>query len=360
LQKQLNHNAQPHEAKAQGEPMNARCSTTLLALVAGSLLLRPALAQDAPPPPRQPSQPVQQPSVQPASPPASQVTPEPGAAEVPPPPPAARDNAAPAGQSFEPNGIRAWSLLTGAAGPGRPAHDRIEALAALGTMGNDDRAARLIEEGFTAKDYDVRVAAVLAAGLTKNPKLIPPLQRVLDDDNAQVAYTAALTLWKMHDTSGQDLLTAVALGDRKAKPGLVKSEKHKAAKDLHSPKTMSMIAVTQGSGYFLGPFGVGLKAIEVVDKNSGAPARAAAIDQLAKQHSDQVHEVLVEDLTDPEPAVRAAAAKGLGRWQDENTQRLVSPMFGDNKLAVRLTAAAAFLRVQNHIPTPPDTDSDMQ
>ena len=90
-------------------------------------------------------------------------------------------------------------------------------------------------------------------------------------------------------TPGQDLLTAVALGDRKAKPGLIKSEKHKAAKELHSPKTMAMIAVNQASGYFLGPFGVGLKAIEMVNKDSGAAPRAAAVDQLAQQHTDEVH-----------------------------------------------------------------------
>ena len=42
-------------------------------------------------------------------------------------------------------------------------------------------------------------------------------------------------------------------------------------------KTMAMIAVNQGSGYFLGPFGVGLKAIEMVNKDSGAAPRAAAI-----------------------------------------------------------------------------------
>ena len=251
-------------------------------------------------------------------------------------------------------------MLTNAAKPGQSAHDRVQAMAALGTMGNDERAARLIEEGFSAKDYDVRIAAVLAAGLTKNAKLIEPLQRVLDDDNAQVAYTAAITLWKMHDESGQDLLTAVALGDRKATPGLIKSQKHKAAKDLHSPKTMTMIAVNESSGYFLGPFGVGLKAIEYLDKNSGAAPRAAAVDQLARQHTDEVHGVLVEDLTDPEPAVRAAAAKGLGRWPDEETERQMLPMFGDNKLAVRLTAAATYLRAKHHIPVPPDMECDAQ
>lgn len=317
--------------------MNARRSIALLTLVMAGLLVETACAQDAPPP--QPPATVQQ-QMQPA-----QTT-------------AGSAAAASQNQGFEPNSIRAWTIITDAAGPGRPARDRVQAMAALGTMGNDERAARLIEEGFTAKDYDVRVAAVLAAGLTKNPKLIPALQRALDDDNALVAYTAAMTLWKMHDDSGEDLLLAVAAGDRKAKPGLIKSEKHKAANDLHSPKTMAMIAVTQGSGYFLGPFGVGIKAIEVVDKKGGAVPRAQAIDQLAKQHSDEVHEVLVDDLTDPEPAVRAAAAKGLGRWQDEQTERLVAPMFGDNKLPVRLTAAATYLRAANHIPTPPDSDDD--
>jgi hypothetical protein len=327
--------------------MNARCSATLLSLLTAVLLLAPAHAQDSTPAPQQ----------QQAAPPQQQAAPETTV-----PPPQARDSTPQqsSGQTFEPNAIRAWSIITDAAGPGHAAHDRVEAMAALATMGNDERAARLIEEGFTAKDYDVRVAAVLAAGQTKNQKLIPALQRVLDDDNAQVAYAAAITLWKMHDDSGEDLLTAVAVGDRKAKPGLIKSEKHKAAKDLHSPKTMTRLAINGSSGYFLGPFGVGIKAIEMVDKNSNAPLRAAAVDRLAQQHTDQVHDVLVQDLTDDEPAVRAAAAKGLGRWQDENTEKLVLPMFGDNHLAVRLTAAATFLRAVNHIPTPPDSACDFE
>ncbi len=330
--------------------MNARRPTALLALLAAGVLIGPACAQDATPQPT----PAQQTPVQPQTVPA----PPQGTQQVVPPPPAQREATQGAGQNFEPNEIRAWSMLTDAAKPGQSAHDRVQAMAALGTMGNDERAARLIEEGFTAKDYDVRVAAVLAAGLTKNPKLIEPLQRVLDDDNAQVAYTAAITLWKMHDYSGEDLLIAVGLGDAKAKPGLIKSEKHKAMKELRSPKTMSMIAINQASGYFLGPFGVGLKAIEMVSKDSGAAPRAAALDQIAHQHTDQVHAVLIEALTEGEPAVRAAGAKGLGRWPDAETERQMLPMFGDNKLAVRLTAAATYLRALHNIPTPPDGECE--
>jgi len=332
--------------------MNTQQSTVLLALITTGILfpIFPANAQDATPQ----QTPVQQAPVQPQTVPA----PPQGTQQAVPPPPTQREATQPAGQNFEPNEIRAWSMLTDAAKPGQSAHDRVQAMAALGTMGNDERAARLIEEGFTAKDYDVRTAAVLAAGLTRNPKLIEPLQRVLDDDNAQVALAAATTLWKMHDYSGQDLMVAVALGDAKYKPGLIKSQKHKAAKDLHSPKTMAMIAINGSSGYFLGPFGVGLKAIEYLNKDSGAAPRAAVVDQLAHQHTDEVHDVLIQDLTDPEPAVRAAAAKGLGRWPDAETEKQMLPMFGDNKLAVRLTAAATYLRALHNIPTPPDGDCE--
>lgn len=275
------------------------------------------------------------------------------------PPPAVRQTAArEAGQNFEPNEIRAWSMLTDAAKPGQSAHDRVQAMAALGTMGNDERAARLIEQGMTGSDSDVRIAAILAAGNTKNARLTAALSRVLDDDNPEVAYTAAIALWKMHDYTGEDFLIAAALGDQKVKPGLIKASKHKAVTDLHSPKTMTMIGLNASAGFFLGPFGVGLKAIEYADKPNGAAvARAAAVDQLARQHSDEVYAVLIADLTDPEPAVRAAAAKGLGRWPDAETERQMLPMFGDNKLAVRLTAAATYLRALHNIPTPPD-DSD--
>lgn len=243
------------------------------------------------------------------------------------------------------NAALAWQMLEKNAAPDKSAHDRIQALAALGTMGNDERAAKLIGDNIVEHNYEVRIAAILAAGLTKNPALIPRLQQALDDDNPQVAYTAALTLWHMHDHSGEDLLLAVASGDKKAKTGLVKSSKHKASKDLHDPKKLTLMGINESAGYLIGPFGVGLKAIEYADKNSGAGPRASAIDTIAQDHSDAARDVLIDDLTDGEPAVRAAAAKGLGNWPGPESAKQIYPLFGDTHLAVRLTAAAAYLRV---------------
>ena len=263
----------------------------------------------------------------------------------------AQDPAPPAGSGD--NSAFAWGMLEKNAAPDKSAHDRIQALAALGTMGNDERAAKLIGDNIVEHNYEVRVAAILAAGLTNNHALIPRLQQALDDDNPQVAYTAALTLWKMHDTSGEDLLIAVATGDRKAKTGLIKSSKHKASKDLHDPKKLTMMGINESAGYLIGPFGVGLKAVEYANKNSGAGPRASAIDTIAQQHSDAVRDALIADLTDPEPAVRAAAAKGLGNWPGEDSAKQLYPLFGDTHLAVRLTAAAAYLRALHGPAEPP-------
>jgi HEAT repeat protein len=96
----------------------------------------------------------------------------------------------------------------------------------------------------------------------------------------------------------------------------------------------------------------------MVNKDSGVAPRAGVINQLARQHSEQVHDVLVQGLTDGEPAVRAASAKGLGRWPGDETAKLVAPMFEDTKLAVRLTAAATYLRAVHNIPTPSDEECE--
>jgi HEAT repeat protein len=249
---------------------------------------------------------------------------------------------------------QAWAMLTDASTPGKPPHDRIDALNALGTMGSDERAAKLIADAFDAKDVDIRTAAVVAAGQTKNPALIPNLRRALDDDEPQVAYNAALVLWRLHDDSGEDLLIAVADGDRRPNASLIKGSKHRAANDLRSPKKLAEITIEAGAGFAFTGGGAGVKAVEYAGKSGSAKLRAAAIDQLAEQHTDEVQTALVEALTDDEPAVRAAAVKGLGRWPGPETARQIEPLFGDNKVAVRLVAAAAYLRATQNIPTPPD------
>ncbi len=239
---------------------------------------------------------------------------------------------------------RAWTLLTATARDTKHVDAAIQALAALGTMGSNERAASLIAEALKDPERDIRTAAVLAAGQTKNPRLLPKLHSALDDAEPDVAFAAATTLWKMRDHSGEDLLVAVASGERRATGTLMHTARHTAARDLHSPATLAKIGATQGAYYLLGPFGIGLSAAEYARKNGGESARASSIDLLTELRTPETHQTLLDALDDKDPGVRAAAAKGLGQWNDPATVRALATLLDDAKLPVRLTGAAAFLR----------------
>jgi HEAT repeat protein len=233
-----------------------------------------------------------------------------------------------------------WDMLTTATHKNTQSH--IVALAALGTMGTNPRAARLIAEGMNDSDLDVRTAAILAAGQTKNRVLIPALRERLDDREPQAVFTAAVTLWKMHDREGEEVLKAVAAGDRKAKPGLMHGAKNDVNHELHDPAALATMGATEGASLLLGPFGFGIRAVEYMHKSGGSPARANAINLLAESHVAMRSE-LIDALSDKDAAVRAAAAKALGQRHDPSDLKPLGALFSDPRLPVRLTAAAAYI-----------------
>jgi len=235
----------------------------------------------------------------------------------------------------------AWGMLTAATH--KATQTQIVALAALGTMGSDPRAARLIREKMSSTELEVRTAAIIAAGQTKNRALIPALRDRLKDQEPQAVFTAAVTLWKMNDHSGEDFLRSVADGDRKAKPGLMHGAKNDMNRELHDPQAMATLGATTGAALLLGPFGFGVKAVEYMLKSGGDPARAAAIDLLAESRGAGIHQELIEALDDKDTAVRAAAAKALGQRHDASAMKPIGDLLNDPKLPVRLFAAAAYI-----------------
>lgn len=244
----------------------------------------------------------------------------------------------------------AWSMLTTAVTDGKLPETRIQALAALGTMGSNPRATRLIEAGMKDSDLDVRTAAILAAAQTGNPRLIPSIRAALNDPEPQVAFAAAVTLWKLHNHSGAALLTAVMEGDRKATPGLIHGARHDMSKELHDPGALTRLGVTESASLLLGPFGFGVKAIEYAAKNGASSPRATAIDLLATDRSAATRTEFLDALTDKDPAVRAAAAKALGERHQASLAKPIGSLFQDKKLPVRLTAAAAYLNSVGRYP----------
>jgi HEAT repeat protein len=239
---------------------------------------------------------------------------------------------------------RSWQLLTDNVQDAKHVESRTQALNALSDLGSNSRADGLIAAAMKDPDLDVRSAAILAAGKTKARSLDEPVQKLLDDREPQVVFAAATTLWKQfNDRSGEDILAAIAAGDRKANPSLIHGAEHDMSRTMHSPSALEKIGITTGAGLVLGPFGFSVSAIEYARKNGGDSARVQAIDLLSEERSAGVHDQMKSALDDSDPGVRAAAVRVVGNFHRSTDAADIALLLDDGKLPVRLAAAAAYI-----------------
>ena len=243
---------------------------------------------------------------------------------------------------------RCWQSLTDSVQDAKHTETRTQALNALSSLGWSARADGLIATAMKDPNLDVRTAAILAAGKTKSHSLIEPVRRLLDDAEPQVVFAAATTLWKQFaDKSGEDILAAIAAGDRKANPSLIHGAEHDISRTLHSPSALEKIGLVTGAGLVLGPFGFSISAVEYSLKNGGDSARIQAIDLLAEDKTEGVRDQMKSALDDKDPGVRAAAVKVLGNFHRSHDSKAIATLLTDPKLPVRLAAAAAYIDCLN-------------
>ena len=239
---------------------------------------------------------------------------------------------------------RSWQMLTDSVQDAKHTEIRTQALNALSSLGANSRADGLIAAAMNDPNLDVRTAAILAAGKTKSRALVEPVKKLLDDAEPQVVFAAATTLWKQFkDQSGEDILAAVAAGDRKANPSLIHGAEHDISRTLHSPSALEKIGIVTGAGLVLGPFGFSVSAIEYARKNGADTSRIQAIELLAEQKTEGVHDQMKSALDDKDPGVRAAAVRVLGNFHRAQDAKAISLLLDDPKLPVRLAAAAAYI-----------------
>jgi HEAT repeat protein len=243
---------------------------------------------------------------------------------------------------------RCWQSLTDSVQDAKHTETRTQALNALSSLGWSARADGLIATAMKDPNLDVRSAAILAAGKTKSHSLIEPVRRLLDDAEPQVVFAAATTLWKQFaDKSGEDILAAIAAGDRKANPSLIHGAEHDISRTLHSPSALEKIGLVTGAGLVLGPFGFSISAVEYARNNGGDSARIQAIDLLAEDKTEGVRDQMKSALDDKDPGVRAAAVRVLGNFHRSHDSKAIATLLTDPKLPVRLAAAAAYIDCLN-------------
>jgi HEAT repeat protein len=260
--------------------------------------------------------------------------------------------AKPTDTSVEAQTNAAWDMLNAALSDTKiqAQQVRIDAIVSLGTLGAFPRAAGWLRDAQKDQDRYIRLAAVAAMGSSKNAAFIPDLKQALNDSAAEVSFTAAVGLWKMNDRSGESILDAVLARDRKANQGAIGSEKHQADEDVHSPSKLARIGAEQGAFALLGPFGFGLTALRMGRGQNAIHPRVLAVTLLAEDTSTRSMKRFLDALDDPDPLVRAAAARALGDYHGKEVTDALSDGFYDAKPVVRLMAAASYIRATH--PTP--------
>jgi HEAT repeat protein len=260
----------------------------------------------------------------------------------------------PAAISVEAQTNTAWEALNTALSDTKPQAERvrIDAITALSALGDFPRAAAWLRDAQKDQDRYIRLAAVAAMGSSKKAEFVPDLKQALNDNAAEVSFTAAVGLWKMNDRSGESILDAVLAGSRKANQGLVSSEKHEADQDLHSPSKLARIGAEQGAYALLGPFGIGFTALRMGKGQSAIHPRVIAATLLAEDTSTASMQRFVDALDDPDPLVRTAAARALGDYHGAQATDALSDALYDSKPAVRLMAAASYIRASQPEPKP--------
>lgn len=245
----------------------------------------------------------------------------------------------------------AWEVLNHALSESNPAK-RVQAITALSSIGDAPHVFDLLEAGLNDKDAMVRQSAAAVLGEARVLPAIPLLKKALDDDSAEVSFTAARSLWEMGDRSGREILWAVLAGEQKTGPGMIEGGIRDAKSKLHNPRALAKIGIDQAAG-FLGPFSMGVWFAEDLMKDKGAPARALSAKLLASDTEASTAEQLEQALEDKNPAVRAAAARAIGaRAKPEKIAKL-EPLLTDSNDGVRDMAAAAIIRLSQPLPQSP-------
>jgi HEAT repeat protein len=229
---------------------------------------------------------------------------------------------------------------------------RKEGVKALRLVAGQEPFASRLEAMLNDSDGLVRIAAIEALAEMKSERGIAAMKTALNDQIPEVRFAAAKALLKLNDPAGRDFLIAVLNGDTKVSSGLVASHIREAKRTMETPNVLILLAVKQGVSIAPVPYiGVGYASAKEIMAHRGISERAATALLLGKDQDSEVIAALRDALTDKNASVRAAATHSLALVADPRIKRdagiLFAPLFNDKNQAVRLRAAAAYLRLTN-------------
>jgi HEAT repeat protein len=223
---------------------------------------------------------------------------------------------------------------------------RKHAVQALSLVSSLEPYLSQLEVMLDDRDVEVRLATITSLVDLKSARTVPTLQKALDSDVPEVSFAAAKALWTLDDPAGREALLSVLSGETKTSSGFFTKKKRDTLRMLHTPKTMFLFAVRQGANFAPVPgLGAGVSSLQGILSDPGVSGRAATALLLSGDKSPEVLQALQDALADPDWSVRAAAVHSIALRNDPALMADLVPLLDDKKEAVRVRAAAGYLRL---------------
>jgi HEAT repeat protein len=224
---------------------------------------------------------------------------------------------------------------------------RKHAVQSLGLVSPTEPYVSQLEAMLEDKDVQVRVATIASLVDLNSDRTVPALRRALDSDVPEVSFAAAKALWTLNEASGREALVAVLSGDSKTSSGFITKQKRDALRMFHTPQTLFLFALKQGAAFAPVPgLGAGISSVQGILSDPGVSGRAATALLLSVDKSPEILRALEDALADSDWSVRAAAVHAIAVRNDPALQADLVPLLDDKKEAVRVRAAAGYLRLE--------------
>lgn len=233
---------------------------------------------------------------------------------------------------------------------------RKAAAEALSLMGFRDNVLETLAPMLDDHDFTVRIAVVTSLGDLKDRRTLPLLQKALQDPIAEVDFAAAKVLYQLHDPQGTQFLLDVVNGESKASSNYFNKEKRSALHMLHTPTKLFIYIGTQAAGMAPVPgLGFGISSAEGILMDPETSARGASLLLMGNSRDPRLADAVASSLGEKDWSLRASAVHLIAMYPFPQYREKLVPLLDDRRGAVRLRAAAAYIRLGRVATTLPKT-----
>ncbi len=245
------------------------------------------------------------------------------------------------------------------AGQDRNPDGRKGAAEALSLVGVKDGALESLAPMLDDHDVTVRIAVVVTLGDFKDNQTLLLLRKALQDPVPEVDFAAAKVLYLLHDPAGVQFLLDVVSKESKASSSYLSKEKRSTLRLLHTPTQLFIDLGIEAAGFAPVPgLGFGLSSARGILSAPDSSARAASLLLIGSSRDLALADAVGSGLSDKEWSVRAAAAHLVAMHPFPQFREQLVPLLDDKKDAVRVRAAAAYIRLQHNAKVPPAGEND--